>query len=133
MNVITVIQGVNLLVFLLLGGIHLYWVFGGTWGAPYAIPSDANGKPVFKPRKMGTLLVAGCLIIAALLSVEVIFIGKSAFLFIGLLFGLRVIGDFKYVGLGKKIKNTRFARKDATVFIPLCIYLSLSNVFLFFW
>lgn len=133
MNVITAIQGINFLVFLLLGGIHLYWVLGGTWGILYTIPSNADGIPVFKPRKVGTLLVACCLILAALLSIGVCTIDKGVFLFIGLLFGLRVLGDFKYVGLGKKVKNTHFARKDATVFIPLCIYLSLSNVFLFFW
>lgn len=127
------IQGINAAVFFLLGGVHLFWVFGGLWGTPFAIPSTTTGEPVFQPRKGGTLLVACCLFAAAILNLGFLAIGQWAYFWIGLLFGLRVIGDFKYVGLGKKIKNTPFAQKDATIFIPICIYLSLSHFFLFFW
>lgn len=127
------IQGINAIIFLLLGGVHLFWVFGGLWGTPFAIPSTTTGEPVFQPRKGGTLLVACCLFAAAILNLGFLAIGQWAYFWIGLLFGLRVIGDFKYVGLGKKVKNTPFAQKDATIFIPICIYLSLSHFFLFFW
>lgn len=127
------IQGINAAVFFLLGGVHLFWVFGGLWGTQFAIPSTATGEPVFQPRKGGTLLVACCLFAAAILNLGFLAIGQWTYFWIGLLFGLRVIGDFKYVGLGKKIKNTPFAQKDATIFIPICIYLSLSHFFLFFW
>lgn len=127
------IQGINAVVFLLLGGVHLFWVFGGLWGTQFAIPSTTTGEPVFQPRKGGTLLVACCLFAAAILNLGFLAIGQWTYFWIGLLFGLRVMGDFKYVGLGKKIKNTPFAQKDATIFIPICIYLSLSHFFLFFW
>ena len=127
------IQGINTMIFLLLGGVHLFWVFGGLWGTPFAIPSTTTGEPVFQPRKGGTLLVACCLFAAAILNLGFLAISQWTYFWIGLLFGLRVIGDFKYVGLGKKIKNTPFAQKDATIFIPICIYLSLSHFFLFFW
>lgn len=130
------IEGVywlNGIVFLLLGGIHLFWVLGGQWGTNFAIPSTVEGIAVFQPRKIGTLVVAVCLVLGALLNFKFIHLGQWSFLVIGILFGLRVIGDFKYVGLGKKVRNTLFAQKDATVFIPICVYLSLSHFFLFFW
>jgi len=127
------IQWMNAVVFLVLGGIHVFWVVGGTWGAQFAIPVTSTGNPVFQPRKAGTLLVACCLFAGAMLNLGFLALGQWAYFLIGLLFGLRIIGDFKYVGLGKKVKNTSFAQKDATVFIPICIYLSLSHFFLFFW
>ena len=130
---VEVLRGVNAVVFLLLGGIHLYWVLGGLWGTNYAIPSTAEEIPVFQPRKIGTSAVAICLVLAALANFRLVDLGSWSSLVIGILFGLRVIGDFKYVGLGKKVKKTPFAQKDATVFVPLCIYLSLSHFFLFFW
>ncbi|WP_158963145.1 DUF3995 domain-containing protein [Myroides fluvii] len=127
------IKAINFLIFLFLGGIHLYWVFGGQWGLNAALPSNAEGVRVLQPGKKGTVGVACCLFVAGLFSSGVITWGTWPFLVIGILFGLRVIGDFRYVGIGKKIKNTPFAQKDATVFIPLCIYLSLSHFFLFYW
>ncbi len=128
-----VLQLINAVIFFFLGGIHVYWVLGGSWGIKFAIPSTEEGRPVLKPRKVGTLVVAIGLVVAALLNLNVLVFGHGVYFVIGLLFGLRVIGDFKYVGLGKKVKNTIFAQKDATVFIPLCLYLSLSHLFLFFW
>jgi len=133
MSSIEAIKAINFLLFLFLGGIHLYWVFGGQWGLRYALPSNAEGVLVLQPRKIGTVGVACCLFVAGLLSIGLLAWGTWPFLVIGILFGLRVIGDFKYVGVGKKIKNTAFAQKDATVFIPLCVYLSWSHFFLYFW
>ena len=132
MNIIMLLQGINFLLFLLLGGIHVYWAIAGTWGAAFAIPTTSKGIPVFQPRKTGTLLVGGCLIVAALLNGGWINLGLWTNFGIGLLFGLRVMGDFTYVGIFKKVKNTAFAQKDATVFIPLCIYLSLAHLLLFY-
>nr|WP_277600974.1 DUF3995 domain-containing protein [Paenibacillus whitsoniae] len=39
-------------------------------------------------------------------------------------FGLRCIGDFKYVGLFKTNRTSRFARYDYFLFTPLCLWLS---------
>lgn len=126
------IRWLNSLVFLFLGGIHVYWAMGGKWGTKYAIPSTVEGVPVFQPKKKGTLLVACALFGGAFWNIGFLDFGKWGYLLIGIAFGLRAFGDFKYVGISKKIKNTTFAQKDATVFIPLCIYLCLSHLFLFF-
>jgi hypothetical protein len=41
-------------------------------------------------------------------------------------FSLRVIGDFRYVGLFKSIRGTRFAHYDTLVFTPLCLFLATA-------
>ena len=33
---------------------------------------------------------------------------------------LRVVGDFRYVGLCKRVRGTRFAARDTRVYTPLC-------------
>jgi hypothetical protein len=35
-------------------------------------------------------------------------------------FGLRAIGDFRYLGFFKRVTGTRFARADTLVYSPLC-------------
>ena len=45
---------------------------------------------------------------------------------IAFLFILRGVGDFKYVGLFKKVKGTLFSEKDTQIFIPLCFWLGFS-------
>ena len=40
------------------------------------------------------------------------------------LFLLRAIGDFKIVGLFKKLKSTKFATYDTWLFTPLCLFIS---------
>jgi hypothetical protein len=43
-------------------------------------------------------------------------------------FFARTVGDFKYVGLFKKIKGTHFSKYDTWFYSPLCLFLSLSFV-----
>ena len=40
----------EILVFLVLSGIHWNWVFGGNWGFDNAIPADLNGKKILNPK-----------------------------------------------------------------------------------
>jgi hypothetical protein len=35
-------------------------------------------------------------------------------------FGLRAIGDFRYLGFFKRVTGTRFARADTLIYSPLC-------------
>ena len=44
------------------------------------------------------------------------------------LFVLRSIGDFKYAGLFKKIKNTEFAKMDTKFFTPLCLLITALGI-----
>jgi len=55
-------------VLFLISIIHFYWAFGGRWGAEVALPlKKGSQEPVFVPRKIGTLLVAFLLVVAAFL------------------------------------------------------------------
>lgn len=122
------------IVFIFLSGIHFYWGLGGKWGAGAAIPAKENSKQVIKPG------MAACFIVAfALLSFGLLILAKSHILWsklpawlpdygvwaLSLLFICRAIGDFRYVGLFKKIKSTKFARMDTTYYSPLCLGIGL--------
>ena len=41
------------------------------------------------------------------------------------MFALRAIGDFRYVGFFKRIRDTRFARLDTLAYSPLCAVLAV--------
>lgn len=43
------------------------------------------------------------------------------------LFGLRAVGDFRYVGLFKRVKDSPFARWDSRLFTPLCIAVAAGS------
>ena len=41
---------------------------------------------------------------------------------------IRAIGDFKYVGFFKTVKDTPFADYDTKYYSPLCLFLGLSTL-----
>jgi hypothetical protein len=45
---------------------------------------------------------------------------------IALLFLLRAIGDFRYVGFFKSVSGTAFARWDTILFSPLCLFIAVA-------
>ena len=45
-------------------------------------------------------------------------------------FALRAIGDFRYIGIFKRVRGTRFARNDSLYFSPLCMGISGLAVWL---
>lgn len=132
MNLVVIIKIVNVLIFSFLSGIHIYWAFGGMRLKAGTLPTK-DGELKLHPKPIGTLVVASGLGVFALFS-GVSFIGYHwAYLAMGILFGLRAIGDFSYVGLFKKVKDSVFAKNDNMIFIPLCVYLAFSNTFLYFY
>jgi len=131
MSLVVVIKIVNVLFFSFLSGVHIYWAFGGKWAAKGVLPTK-DGVKKLNPSPFGTLVVAAGLGLFAFISGVDLVEYRWGYLVLSILFGLRVIGDFRYVGLFKKVKDSVFARKDTAIFIPLCIYLSLSNSFLYF-
>ncbi len=129
---------INALIFFLLGAIHLYWVFGGKWGMAVAVPTkDIGGEPIFKPGIAATLVVAFGLFLFALVTVGNLELFhthvplnyiKPAMIVMTCVFVLRALGDFKYIGFTKKVKDTPFAKSDSLVFSPLCLYLGLTSL-----
>jgi hypothetical protein len=109
----------------LLGLIHLYWAAGGTFGKSAAVPT-ANGKAVLHPTPWITIVVALGLFAMAALVFERQWLWPIAGVFL-----LRAIGDFRYVGFFKRLRDTRFATLDTRFYSPLCLLLAalilLSN------
>lgn len=54
---------------------------------------------------------------------------KAAGWLIPLIFLLRAMGDFKYIGFFKKVKETDFAVRDTRFYSPLCLFIGLNGVF----
>lgn len=127
-----------------LSALHVFWAAGGRWGAAVAIPRRALGgavsdRPAFTPRPAGTLLVAlGLAAAAALVLAQAGALSlplgarwiKGGTLALGVLFLLRAVGDFRYVGVFKSVRGTDFARYDTFLFIPLCVLLGGGAVWL---
>jgi len=116
-------------VLILLALIHLYWLFG-EMGLEQALPADAEGKRLLNPSKLMTLTVAFVLFGFAWISYMLDTPHKASIDIVGwvlaVLFFLRAIGDFKMVGLFKKIKSTEFAKYDTWLYVPLCFLIAFG-------
>jgi Protein of unknown function (DUF3995) len=139
----------NTIIFLLLSGIHFYWAMGGRWGSLNAVPTmDKTTEAVFKPSIIATLIVAFGLLILAFITYSNLYsmwihphrprvLGETGQYLgllnalIALLFLLRAVGDFRYVGFFKKVKNTNFAYYDRLYFTPLCLIISILQLIIY--
>lgn len=111
---------------------HVRMALGPMTGGSHAVPS-VDGKPLFVPSRQSTLLVAAVLLLfAALVAATgglfsqplpaVVLAWLSYALAVGLV--ARAVGDFKYVGLFKRVRGSAFARLDSLVYSPLCLLLA---------
>lgn len=125
----------NTLILLAISGIHFFWAFGGRWGADAAIPTSQEGKKTLSPNTFATLVVAFGILAMALLHLEKVqtlglpipvWINAYGLKIIAVIFLIRAIGEFKYVGFFKKIKDTQFAILDTKYYSPLCLILSIN-------
>jgi hypothetical protein len=120
---------------ILLAGIHFYWALGGKFGLDYALPTDAEGNRLLNPSTFMTYVVGFVLLGFAYIAYR-LYIGDESTVIvyagygISLLFFLRTVGDFNHVGLFKKVKNTKFAKYDTWVYIPLFLFISINFLFL---
>jgi hypothetical protein len=121
-------------VFVSLGLLHVYWALGRGSPSAAVIPIRA-GKPLFTPTPPVTLLVALALLSCALLVFGTLGIWRFGLpdwpFRIGLwgvaaAFLLRAIGDFRYLGLFKTVRDTAFARNDSWFYSPLCIVIAIN-------
>ncbi len=121
--------------FFILGTFHFYWLGGGNWGLQQVIPAKEHGEKTFVVPKFATLIVA-----LGLMAVGFLYLNRvlgwishlpSVFYWsVPVVFALRAIGDFKYVGLFKKVKNSDFAKADTKIFVPLCLGISTAGLLL---
>lgn len=138
--IISIFSLLLFLIFMVLSGFHFYWLFGGTWGVNSVIPTKDNDTSALSPPKFATLVVA--LGLASFGGVYLIQSGfvrftlpnwvEYAYWGIPVIFTLRAIGEFNYVGFFKKIKHTEFAKADSKLFSPLCLGIGIVG-FLIQW
>jgi hypothetical protein len=117
--------------------LHVYWAFGGSLASAGAVPT-AEGQPLFRPGPVACLAVALALAAAAVVcalragliagfigwSVPA-WIARTGIWAIALVFAARAVGEFRYVGLFKRVHGTVFARRDSLVYSPLCVLIAL--------
>jgi len=118
--------------------IHFYWACGGRYGFDASLPADKSEKKLFIPGFLESSMVGVGLLVFGLFYMmkagyqpfqmpEVVF--KYVGWIIPSIFIIRAIGDFKYVGLFKRIKSTTFAKMDTNFFSPLCVFLGLAGMY----
>ena len=128
-------------IFAAISAVHVFWAARGTTGSDGngAIPMRRDGTPLFRPSRASTLAVATALAAAALVVLGrtgVIaphgmgWIYRAGAWTLGAVLALRAIGDFRYVGLFKRERSTRFARLDTRWFTPLCALLAAGVLYL---
>jgi hypothetical protein len=94
------------------------------------------GRPAFRPGRLASLAVAAALFAASFLVLargplagalppELGAIGAAG---VGVVFLLRAIGDFRLIGVFKRVRGTPFARWDSRLFSPLCVALGLASL-----
>ncbi|WP_373512520.1 DUF3995 domain-containing protein [Persicitalea sp.] len=117
-------------IFFTLGLLHLYWATGGQWGIASTLPTNASGYRILNPRKADSAVVG-----LGLISFGLFYLFKMGLIpnplpdwlfryggwLIPAIFILRAVGDFKYVGFFKKIKQTSFGKIDTQFYSPLCL------------
>jgi len=115
--------------------LHFYWAVGGKFGLDYALPTDEKGNRLLNPSTFMTYVVSFILLGFAYVAYR-LYVGDESTVIvyagygIALLFFLRTVGDFNIVGLFKKVKNTKFAKYDTWVYVPLCLFISINFLFL---
>ena len=134
---ITFLASILIFIFLGIAFIHFYWAFGGRKWSSLAIPtrSDSPEIPLFKPRVIETLIVTiGFLVFAWIIGMKVqlvprIWLSQTyttyAVFGIALIFLVRSIGEFRYVGFFKNNKHTPFGQMDTRYYSPLCLFIAI--------
>lgn len=125
------------LIFLGLGLIHFNWALSGKFGFAKALPTTETGGRVMSPGKLSSAIVG-----AGLIAFGLFYVLRSGLANLDLpdwisnyggwvipaIFLLRAIGDFKYVGFFKRIRQTEFGRIDTVFYSPLCLLVGVAGV-----
>ncbi|MCW3107328.1 MAG: hypothetical protein JWQ09_1834 [Segetibacter sp.] len=131
---------INTVIFLLLSILHFYWAFGGALWYDDVLPTSSNGLHRMNPSTTATIIIALALLLLALITAGSQgsfdkYIKRTYFrygaLIIAIIFLLRAIGDFRFIGFFKTVKWTRFGINDTQFFSPLCLFVSLLSVLIF--
>ena len=120
-----------------LGVLHFSWAMGGEFGFSKSLPTKENGERVLNPNKMDSVLVG-----IGLTAFGIFYVFHSGLAtpnlpgwitryggwIIPIIFLLRAMGDFNYVGFFKKVRSTEFGRSDTKYFSPLCLVIGILGI-----
>jgi hypothetical protein len=132
----TFISIINAIALILISAIHFYWAMGGKWGGDRVFPEIKSSKPI-RPSRLATAFVAFIFLGFALVyldKMQVIevpfpnFIEQYGTTILGVIFIIRAIGEFKYIGFTKTIKDSKFAEMDTKYYSPLCLILGFNSL-----
>jgi hypothetical protein len=120
------------IIFLLIAALHFYWAAGGRWGVDAAAPVNEQGQKFLNTGTIPSIIVgSGLLLFASYYALPLIafqILSPKILQVIGwiipAIFLIRAVGDFRYVGLMKKLKTSRFAVQDTKYFTPLCLLIA---------
>lgn len=119
---------------LVAAGFHVAWAFGVRAGVANAIPQrPETNEPTFRPDRSGTLAVAAALAAFAALVIATAS-GRAgqwaAWLTLAgaIVLTLRVVGDGRWVGVTKRVRDTGFAEADDRMWTPAAALLALGGV-----
>ncbi len=125
---------VLILIFFLIACLHFYWALGGRWAIDSVVPTNENGERMLTTGVVSCLVVTTGLLVfttyylvrAKLIELHLPDIVLNSFgWIISSIFLLRAIGDFRYVGFTKRIRNTTFAKLDTAYFSTLCLLIAI--------
>jgi hypothetical protein len=138
----TIIAIILILIFLFLSGIHIYWGFGGKLLSDAVLPTKDDNVKVMMPGIIPTFIVAlGLLGFAFVVFVKIVeldfkipywfdIVHKYGLWVIAIIFILRAVGEFNYVGFFKKYKQTKFGQNDTKYYSPLCLTIGILSIIL---
>ncbi|KAB2965261.1 MAG: DUF3995 domain-containing protein [Thermoanaerobaculia bacterium] len=134
MQVAIVLAGV----FFLLAGLHVAWLFRPGSAAPSAVVPSLAGKPVLTTGPVATAIVAGLLAAAGVICLWRVgvlawpypAIPRAGVWVLAIVFAGRAVGDFRYVGFFKRVRDSTFARYDTALYSPLCVAIALAAFYL---
>jgi hypothetical protein len=121
-------------VLVLLSAWHFYWAAGGVLGKALAVPQRSEA-PLFRPSAGATVVVGILLAAAAALVLAQLKTWEAPFLnqltrwgswVLAAVFGLRAVGDTRWIGFFKRVRGTPFATLDTWVYSPLCMLLCVG-------
>ena len=122
-------------VFGALAALHLYWAARGIALSSVALP-ERDGRPLFVPSRLAAFAVAALLAAAAWLVLQrasampmmlpawMVRVGSWG---VAGVMVARAVGDFRYVGVFKRVRGTRFAVNDSHWFSPIALALGLAT------
>lgn len=110
--------------------LHVFWALRGTGDSNSAIPSLPNGQPLFSPGPTACILVAvtiaslaAALAWAVFLPAAVAWPLRSVLTLALIVLTLRAVGDGRFVGFSKRVRDTAYGRADDALYTPAVVLL----------